>query len=128
MNRYEAVIVYNPNLTDVDIAQHKSQIESVVSSHGGTFERYDIWGRKELAYPVKKFEHGIYVVMVFTGDKGIVSDLSRQLRINEAVIRQLVVEKDQYAPDFSLERLDSSAKIDENLPPVATDDAVEASV
>jgi len=98
--RYEAVVVFDPNLSDTEVTDQIEKINAIVLSHGGSVERKDIWGRRELSYKIQKRAFGIYAVLVFSGENTLVSDLRRQLKINDAVLRSLIVYKDQYAPDM----------------------------
>ena len=98
--RYEAVVVFDPNLSDAEITDQIEKISTIVQSHGGAVERKDIWGRRELSYKIQKRGFGIYAVLVFPGENTLVTDLRRQLKINDAVMRSLIVHKDQYAPDM----------------------------
>ena len=98
--RYEAVVVFDPGLSDADVATQIEKIDAIVKSHDGSIEKQEVWGRRELAYKIQKKTFGIYAVIVFTGDHTLVSDLRRQLRINDSVLRALIVDKDQYAPDM----------------------------
>lgn len=98
-NRYEAIVVFDSNLSDADVTQQLEKIDTIVKSHGGSIERQDLWGRRELAYKIQKKSHGIYVLLVLSGANTLVTDLRRQLRINDAVLRSLIVVKDKYAPD-----------------------------
>ncbi len=99
--RYEAVVVFDPGLSDSDVSQQLEKIDAIVKSHEGVVEKQDVWGRRELAFKIQKKSFGIYAVLVFSGDHTLVSDLRRQLRINDAVLRSLIVDKDQYAPDMA---------------------------
>jgi len=99
--RYEAVIVYDSDLTDDAVKSELAKVESLVKAHAGSVERTDLWGRRRLAYKISKKEYGIYVVLVISGDNKLVSDLDRQLKINETVLRHLMVVKDKFAPDYS---------------------------
>jgi small subunit ribosomal protein S6 len=98
-NRYEAVVVFDPALGDSEITQQIEKIEAVVKAHGGAIEKQDLWGRRDLAYRINKKSQGFYAVLVISGDNSLVADLRRQLRINDAVLRSLIVDKDRYAPD-----------------------------
>ena len=99
--RYEAVVVFDPNLNEAEVGPQIEKIDAIVKSHAGAIERQDVWGRRELCYKIKKKSHGIYVVLVLSGNNTLVADLRRQLRINDAVLRSLIVDKDQYAPDMT---------------------------
>ncbi len=101
LGQYESVIVYNTDLKDKDIEAEVKKCEDMIKSHAGTLSKVDIWGRRQLAYRIAKKEFGIYVLVVFEGDNTLVAELDRALRINEGVLRHLIVKKDKYAPDFS---------------------------
>lgn len=98
--RYESVIIFASDLDEKGVNAQLDKVAGIITSHGGTLEKRDIWGRRELAYKIKKRTHGVYTCVVFSGDSAVVADLDRQLKINEGVIRHLVVLKDQYAPDL----------------------------
>jgi len=99
--RYEAVVVFDPGLSDADVTAQIEKIDGIVKSHDGSIEKHDVWGRRELAFKIQKKSFGIYAVIVFSGDHKLVTDLRRQLRINDSVLRALIVDKDQYAPDMA---------------------------
>jgi len=98
--KYELVVIFDPGLSDSDVEQELGKIAQLAISYSGKIDRRDIWGRRQLAYPMRKRRSGIYVVLVVIGDTAMVADLRRQLKINDNVLRVLIVEKDQYAPDF----------------------------
>jgi len=98
-NKYEVVIIFNPDLNDTDVTEQIGKIEGIIKAHQGAVLKQDVWGRRQLAYRLKKKEHGYYVLLIITGDNQLVADLDRQLRINEKVLRHLIVKKDKYAPD-----------------------------
>jgi len=109
--RYETVIIYNSDLDEQGLNAQIEKVEALVAQHGGTVEKKDIWGRRELAYKISKKSHGSYVVLVFSGDKDVVATLDRQLKINESVLRHIIVDKDKFAPDWVPGR-----RLDDTLP------------
>lgn len=100
--KYELVVVFDPDLDESAVSAQMEKIEAVVAAHDGTIEKKDIWGKKQLAYPIRKRSYGTYVVVVISGNNALVAELTRQLRINDAVLRFLFVKKDKFAPDFKL--------------------------
>ena len=98
-NSYEAVVIFNAQLDDATVKDQVQKIKTLVESHQGKIEKESIWGNRQLAYEIKKQDHGIYVFFLFTGNNQLVSNLNRQLRINDSVLRHLVVKKDKFAPD-----------------------------
>ena len=116
-NRYELVVVFDPALTDSDITTQIEKIETVVKAHGGAVEKQDLWGRRDLAYKINKTSQGFYAILVISGDNSLVSDLKRQLRISDSVMRSLIVIKDKYAPD-SVRPVSDLAPMRESRSPV----------
>lgn len=98
--KYEIVIVVDPDQNEEGVQAMISKVEGIVGQHEGSVERVDNWGRRQLAYPINKKEYGTYVVLIATGNAKLVSELNRQLRIVDELLRFLVVHKDKYAPDF----------------------------
>lgn len=98
--KYEIVIVVDPDQDESGVSAMISKVSEIVKAHNGEVERVDNWGRRQLAYPIRKKEYGTYVVFIATGDNALVSEINRQLRITDELLRFLVVHKDKYAPDF----------------------------
>jgi small subunit ribosomal protein S6 len=109
-NRYEAVIVYDSSLDEQALNAQIQKVEKLIKDHGGAIEQQEIWGRRQLAFKIKKKDSGLYVLLVFNGDTTTISDMERQLKINESVLRHLLVLKDKFAPDF-----DPNRKLDESF-------------
>jgi small subunit ribosomal protein S6 len=103
---YEIVIVYNPDLEGDALGAEVDKVAAVVRDCGGQIEKREIWGRRQLAYPIRDRDYGMYVVLVASADDTFASTLRRQLRLNEAVLRELVVLKDRYAPDLEIEKVE----------------------
>ncbi len=97
--RYENVIVFDPGLEEDAVKAQLAKVAAIIQAHGGAIENEQIWGRRRLSYRINKQEFGQYTLLVFNGDNALVADLDRQLRINESVLRHLIVVKDKHAPD-----------------------------
>lgn len=111
--RYETVIVFNSDLDEKSVNAQIDRVQAIIGEHNGKIEKRDLWGRRELAYKIGKRTHGIYVCLVFSGEHAVVADLDRQLRINESVLRHIVVTKDKFAPDWVPgRRLDDTMPLD----------------
>jgi small subunit ribosomal protein S6 len=116
MSRYEAVIIFDANLDEDGVKAQIQKIETFLTSRGVTREKHDIWGRRQLAYRMNKKDWGTYTLLIFSGSTSVVAELDRQLRINDSVLRHMVVTKDKFAPDLTPER-----KLDEGFSFVALD-------
>ena len=91
---YEAVYILNPALSEEQTAALVAKFKGVVEANG-TVSEIDEWGKRRLAYPINDLMEGYYVLMTFTALPGVPAELDRQFRINENVMRSLIVSKDQ---------------------------------
>lgn len=105
-NKYECVLVFDPNLSDQAVDERIGKVEALIKSHSGSISEKDAWGKRQLAYPIEGKESGNYVCLQFEGDNSAVVDIERSLRIDESVLRYLTVLKDKYAPDRAVKGKD----------------------
>ncbi|HEX4825489.1 MAG TPA: 30S ribosomal protein S6 [Candidatus Polarisedimenticolaceae bacterium] len=88
---YETVFITVPTLTDEEDRGVVDALATVVSDGGGVFTANDRMGRRRLAYPIKKFEDGVYTRFLFDSEPVVPKELDRRLRINDKVIRHMTV-------------------------------------
>jgi len=94
---YESVVLINAALEDEQVENTITRIQETITSHGGEIIELDRWGRKRLAYPIKKSKSGYYVVIRFESTTDLVSILERNYRLDENIIRYLTIALDKYA-------------------------------
>jgi len=63
----------------------------LITSMGGTVEKTDRWERRQLAYELKGFREGYYVVVDFTGEPALVDELDRQMKLTEPILRHMIL-------------------------------------
>jgi len=96
MNRtYELMFIVRPDMTDEDLDKLISTLQAVVPSSGGTVLRVDKMGKRRLAYTVRRFHEGLYVLLVVEGGGVVMHELERRLRVTEPVIKFLTVRTDE---------------------------------
>lgn len=91
LRTYEALYIVKPDLDDETIQTIAKKVESLVTEDGGTIVRSELWGRRRLAYEVKKFQEGYYILLRFTAKPTFVPRLENHFRLVEEIIRFLVV-------------------------------------
>jgi small subunit ribosomal protein S6 len=96
MRRYEVMVILDPDLEERTVAPSLEQFLGVIRQAGGSVEKVDIWGRRKLAYEIKKRAEGIYAVIDLTSEPPAVQELDRQLNLNESVLRTKVIRPDQH--------------------------------
>jgi small subunit ribosomal protein S6 len=96
MNRtYELMFIVRPDMADEDLDKLVSHLETTVTSAAGTVKSVDRMGKRRLAYVVRKFREGIYVLMTIEGAGTVIHELERRLRVTEQVIKFLTVRIDE---------------------------------
>ncbi len=95
MRAYEVMVILDPSLDERTIEPSLDKYLNVIRKDGGSIESVDVWGRRRMAYEIKKNAEGIYAVINLTADPATVKELDRQLSLNEAVLRTKVLRADE---------------------------------
>ena len=90
MKNYELVFVVKPNADEETREAVLNKVKEVVATNGEVV-KVDVWGNKKLAYPIAKFTEGYYVLVNFKSGVEVPKELDRNLKINENVIRHMIV-------------------------------------
>ncbi|GAC58803.1 30S ribosomal protein S6 [Gordonia hirsuta DSM 44140 = NBRC 16056] len=93
MRHYEMMVILDPSLDERTVAPSLDTFLNVVRKDGGSVDNVDIWGKRRLAYEIEKNGEGIYAVIELTATPATVSELDRQLGLNESVLRTKVMRK-----------------------------------
>src|SRR5476649_151024 len=91
---YETTVVTRNEMTDDALKTLKDRLTAIVVSFGGEIVEIEDWGKKRLAFAIKKETRGQYTYLAYTGKPGVVAELERNLRIHEHVLRYLTVNLD----------------------------------
>jgi small subunit ribosomal protein S6 len=92
--RYELLLILDPSLDERTVAPSIDTFLNVIRQGGGTVENVDIWGRRRLSFEIKKNAEGIYAVIHVRCQSSVVSELDRQLNLNESVLRTKITRPD----------------------------------
>jgi small subunit ribosomal protein S6 len=96
MNRiYELMFIVRPDMVDEDLDKLIANLESTVTGASGTVKNVDRMGKRRLAYTVRKFREGLYILMTIEGGGAVIHELERRLRVTEQVIKFLTVRIDE---------------------------------
>lgn len=96
MNPYELLLIITPDHDENEAEALTNQVKGIIEG-GGTLLKVDPWGKKRLAYPIRKRSEGYYVLYIFECTPGFVAELNRSLHVIEAILRYMVV---QYEDDI----------------------------
>ncbi|MCP4665563.1 MAG: 30S ribosomal protein S6 [Deltaproteobacteria bacterium] len=87
MRYYETLYIINPNLADEDYTDVVAKFNGLIEKQGGVIIKVDEWGKKNLAYAIKKFDKGCYVLLQYCGEAHIIAELKREFKLDERVIK-----------------------------------------
>ncbi len=94
MTEYEATYILRPSLEESEVDQRVNAIAEIVKSQGGEVSGVERLGKKRLAYEINDAREGNYVVMQFKSEAAVSKELERQLKLQEDVLRALIVRLD----------------------------------
>ena len=94
MNKYESVIIINPNLEEEAIKALIEKISNLINTDGKVSSVEEV-GKKKLAYEIKKNKEGFYVIFKFAANPELITELERVYRITDEVIKFIVVKEEE---------------------------------
>ena len=84
---YEVIYVLAPNADNTEAERLNAKVSEIVGNFGGKLLKLDNWGRRKLAYPIRKNTRGIFVYTKYVAKPGVVAEIERNLRIADSVLR-----------------------------------------
>ena len=96
MRAYEVMVILDPSLEERTVGPSLDKYLNVIRTDGGSVESVDVWGRRRMAYEIKKHAEGIYAVVNLTATPETVKELDRQLTLNESILRTKVLRPDAH--------------------------------
>lgn len=94
MRQYETGFVLSPALSEEETTQLVQQMAEIVAQKKGRMVKQDVWGKRRLAFPIKRFQEGVYVFFTYDGPGDVAGELERKFKQTDAVIRFMTVVKD----------------------------------
>jgi small subunit ribosomal protein S6 len=94
MRHYEMMVILDPQLDERTVAPSLDGLLGVVTAQGGSVEKVEVWGKRRLSFEILKHTEGIYAVVDVTCEPATVTELDRQLSLNETVLRTKVLRRE----------------------------------
>ena len=94
MNKYEVMFIAKP-LEDAEVDPIAEFVSNLIKKNGGNVEKVDRWGKRHLAYPVKKQADGNYVLINFEADPAVIKEIDRVMKIQDDIPKHLIVKIDE---------------------------------
>lgn len=94
MNKYEAIVMFYP---DVDVEKREAHFERLknIISEAGTINNIDEWGSRKLAYEIEYYQEAYYILVEFDAEPTIIKEFDRIARIQDSVMRHMIVRVDE---------------------------------
>lgn len=95
MRDYELIVIISPDVPEEEVPASVDKIGEFITSKGGSITQVDRWGKRRLAYPIKHFKEGNYVLTKFKIEPAMTAELEASLRISEKILRHMLVRLDE---------------------------------
>ena len=95
MRLYETTFLIAPTLPEEEAEKLIEKMAGIISEKNGKMINVDNWGKRRLAYPIKKFEDAVYVFFLYKGEIDIPTELERNFKQTESVIRYLTIKMEE---------------------------------
>lgn len=93
MNNYEGLFIVKPDLAEEEVKNVFKTIDDLIAKNSGAVKKDESWGKKELAYPVKKFKEGYYYKVEFTAQPGAIAKLEEAYKLNASILRTMITRR-----------------------------------
>ncbi|NLW16416.1 MAG: 30S ribosomal protein S6 [Firmicutes bacterium] len=94
MRQYETMFIMKPEFDKEQAQAVVDRYVDIIKNNGGTVDKVSDWGKRRLAYEVKKYREGIYALINFQSEPAVAAELERNFKISEDVIRYLIIRTD----------------------------------
>jgi len=124
---YELMFIVRPDMAEEDVEKLISTLETSVTSAGGTVKNAEKMGKRRLAYLVRKFHEGMYVLLTIEGSGQVIHEVERRLRVTEPVIKFITVRVDEEQKRIAKVKAIRATRVKRAPTPAAAPAAPEAS-
>ena len=94
MNKYESIIIVNPNIDEAGIKALEEKFTGLINENG-KLESVENMGKRKLVYPIKKFNEATYILFNFEAKPASIAELERVYRITDEILKHIVVKKEK---------------------------------
>ena len=92
---YEILFIADPNLGEPEVDALTEHIQGYAEKEGGRIQKVEKWGKKRLAYNIRKHQEGYYVLIVVEGKPALVKEVERRIRVTDGVVKFITVRVDE---------------------------------
>jgi len=95
MRNYELMYILKPDLDEEKVISVIEKFSAMIANNGGELISADKWGKRRLAYEIKDYREGIYVLVNFKGVAGTAQELDRVMKITDEILRFMILSKEE---------------------------------
>lgn len=99
MRKYETIFIAHPDLVEDEVKGLIEKTREVIENLNGELIKVEEWGRRKLAYKLKKLTKGYYILIRFLGNGQVLAEIERNLRLSDSVLKYQSVRLDEKAPE-----------------------------
>jgi small subunit ribosomal protein S6 len=129
MRHYETLYLLTPDLAEEEYKAEIAKFIDIIEKNSGDFIKTEEWGKRSLAYDVKKFDKGFYVLLDYCGDGALVSEIERNFKLDERVLKYQTLKLSDHADlealKASVAQANAGAESDEAAEAADTGDNAE---
>lgn len=122
MRLYETTVVIDSMLKADEVRNQNDKIVNFISNHGGNIVKVEDWGKRRMAYEIKRKQYGFYLNVRFSGPEALPLLLDREYRLNESVLRFLTIKIDPLVVKSEEQKASAKAAEAEANGPVVDDE------
>ena len=102
MNIYENIVILNASLSDEEIETASGKIKDLITNSSGEILKTDVWGRRKLAYEIKKQKKGFYLLLVFKSPSAAIRKLEDYYKVFDPVVKYMVIKLEKKQAEAAL--------------------------
>lgn len=104
MRRYESILIAHVDLSEDELSSLIARYSTIITGQKGILVKVERWGKRRLAYIIKKQARGFYILIDYAGESATVNELERNLKINDKILKFMTVLKDDAVDPVALEK------------------------
>jgi small subunit ribosomal protein S6 len=110
MNYYENLLILDPNLDEKSTDTALEKVKDLIGKHGGEILKIDNWGRKKLAFELKKRTEGVYILLLFKAPPLKIVELEKSYKLFDFLVKFLIVKLSKKQREAALSKMSEEAE------------------
>jgi len=104
LRRYETILIAHVDLSEDELSGLIARYSSIIADQKGILVKVERWGKRRLAYMIKKQARGFYILIDYAGESAVVNEVERNLKINDKILKFMTVLKEDKVDAAALEK------------------------